>query len=59
MTERVIIIFDEQKSQQISRIIIEDVELTENILQLPLHGCPDGRVHDGVDDGIEERVCIT
>ena len=54
MTERVIIIFgyDEQKSQQISRIIIEDVELTENILQLPLHGCPDGRVHDGVDDGI-------
>ena len=54
MTERVIIIFgyNEQKSQQISRIIIEDVELTENILQLLLHGCPDGRVHDGVDDGV-------
>ena len=61
MTERVIIIFgyDEQKSQQISRIIIEDVKLTENILQLLLHGDPDGGVHDGVDERVEERVCVT
>ena len=35
------------------------IKLTKKFLQLFLHGCPDGRVHDGVDDGIEERVCIT